>query len=144
MENELFNKCEYKKPIQQKKEGPQPEKTYDIADLQHKTLDKQYNDWLKKKQGMKYERVSLNNFNKAEVYDDNSTDNFIDKEVKALLKKKKWNGLPKSSKWTLIKEYCEKNNDQENLDKYKSLIENKTSMNVVYDNIIGEITSISI
>jgi hypothetical protein len=143
-EIDLFNKCDYKKPVKLK-EGPEIEKKYDIADLQHKTIDKQYNDWLKQKQGMKYERVSLNNFGKAEIYDDNSTDNFIDQEVRNLLKKKKWNGLPKSSKWTLIKEYCEKHDEEkENLKIYKGLLEKKGNMTVVYDNNIGEIQSISI
>jgi hypothetical protein len=148
----LFNNCKYRQassqiicvashnlPIISCEEKPK----VDINDIQFKIIEKQMNQWLKQKNGQKHERVSLNNFNEIEIYDDVVQDEWIDKEVQKTMKKKRWNSLPKSAKWNLIQSYCEINNiDNTILDKYKNMLEKNIKIIISYDHLNGTITSI--
>jgi hypothetical protein len=142
---DVFANCTYEKPKQKREssvKNPESQvKKYDAVSLQARTLDTQYNQWLKQKQGMNYERVSFNTFKESELYNENEMEFIIDNEVTSKLKNKKWNSLTKSMKWSLIQKYCEKNEDKQ-LNIYKKLLEKNTPFDVVYDNIIGEIKSI--
>jgi hypothetical protein len=142
---DLFSECTYKKEsVKRNIDKPPVEKKFDDAEIQAKVLERQMNEWLKQKHGMNFERVSIDHNKTIEVYNHDSKDNFVDNELQSFMKKRKWNSLPKSSKWYLVKEYCKKNNDEENLEIYKARIESNNLKSVVYDNVTGEIVSITL
>ena len=77
---DIFTNCTFEKPKRKSTVKPliindsnkvvKQTNNYDAISLQARTLDTQYNQWLKQKQGMNYERVSFNNFKESELYDE--------------------------------------------------------------------------
>jgi predicted transcriptional regulator len=145
---DLFANCQYKKESKSKQSNKnvdaKPSTKVDIADIQSRTLERQMNEWLKQKHGMNFERVSLNTNSHIETYDHDATDTFIDEEVRSFQKKKRWGTLPKSIQWKLIQTYCKSHNEEDKLKEYRAYLETNKQLNVVYDNTLGEITSITI
>lgn len=136
---DIFSTCEYKKSDKNIVNSNIVDNTIEKPNFQAKILERQMNDWLRQKHGMNYDKISLNKHNNIEVYE-TSTDSFVDREIINKFRNKKWNSLPKSLKWNLIKIYCEKNEKDENM--YRKILEKNIEMNVIYDNKIGEILSI--
>jgi hypothetical protein len=138
----IFENCEYKKKVSKKE-------PVDLSNLELKRIENNLNIWLKQKQKMKFEKVSLNNFD-PENEDFDKLNDMINSEKKDYSCNKKWNKLTKSTQWRLILEYCEKNSiskDDINKMKKKLASENKNLSiheNIQYDHVKGEIESINL
>lgn len=85
----------------------------DISSINRNTefrrIENDYNKWLKGKQGQKYQRVSLNTYKENE-HNHEILDNIIDNEIRRSIRNKQWKNLTMSTRWFLIKDYCDNNN----------------------------------
>jgi len=117
----------------------------DSSEFELKKLELQMNKHLKGKKGLKFNKVSIFNFDEKKDYNESSFNNIIDKEIKVKYNNKKWSTLPLYMKWNLILVYLSENNitDSNIINKIKKNLNNNT-INLTYDNINNKIINIII
>jgi hypothetical protein len=117
-----------------------PDKSF----MELKVIETQLNKHLKDKQGQKFKKVSVFNFNGKYNYDEQSFNDIISKEISDKYSTKKWPALPICIKWKLVEAFLlqENINDQKIHEDLKKLILQKKETTIHYDQKEQKITSI--
>lgn len=106
-----------------------PRDTNSILEL--KKIEQQLNLHLKNKQGLKFNKVTINH---DKSYNEEKFSEIINKELATKVANKKWKGLPMFMKWQLLKTFFETNQitDQSYIDNVRSKLM-KNSLEVEYE-----------
>jgi hypothetical protein len=117
-----------------------PDKSF----MELKVIESQLNKHLKDKQGQKYKKVSVFNFDGKYNYDEQSFNDIVSKEINDKYSSKKWPALPVCIKWKLVQAFLEKENikDPKTRDNLKQMILAKKESCIHYDQKEHKITSI--
>lgn len=117
-----------------------PDKSF----MELKVIESQLNKHLKDKQGQKYKKVSVFNFNGKYNYDEASFNDIVSKEINDKYSAKKWPALPICIKWKLVQAFLLKENisDEKTHEDLKKLILQKKETCIHYDQKEQKITSI--
>lgn len=118
--------------------------TQDTSSLELKKLEQQMNQHLKSKQGQKFKKVSIFNFDKNANYDESTFSKVVDSEIEAKYKNKKWSSLPMYMKWKYVQEYLMANDitDNDVIDDIKQSIAKKDESMITFDHINKQVTNI--
>lgn len=114
----------------------------DTTDMDIKKIEHQMNNYLRLKQGRKFQKVSLTNPNPT----NEGLDNAIDQEILRKFANKKWGSLPLFMKWNLLQTYFKDNEIQDEnwlKDLKRSLQTSKESTSILYDHAQQKITNIN-
>lgn len=117
----------------------------DTSDFELKSIETKMNQYLKNKQKLKYERVSLHNFDDKKQYNKEDFNLLIDKEINMKYKtKKKFTSLPLFLRWKLVQDYINTENitDDSIILSYKNLVQNNKLI-CDYDDIDMKILKIN-
>jgi hypothetical protein len=117
-----------------------PDKSF----MELKVIESQLNKHLKDKQGQKYKKVSVFNFDGKYNYDEQSFNDIVSKEINDKYSSKKWPALPVCIKWKLVQAFLDRENikDQKTRDDLKQMILAKKENCIHYDQKEHKITSI--
>ena len=117
----------------------------DTAVMDLKNLESQLNNHLRKRQGKKYQKVTLFNFSEAKE-GESSLDDMIENEIETKFKNKKWTALPLYLKWRHAEQYLKDKNmhDSKTIKKVRQCINDHNDLIFEYDHIAGTLTNIII
>jgi hypothetical protein len=119
----------------------------DSSEFELKQLESQLNKHLQDKQGLKFKKVSVFNFNEKNDYNESAFGDLINKEIEDKYINKNWKTLPMYLKWKLAQEYLKENNitDSKIVKTIKDVINiNKNNDFIKYDNTTHKITEMDI
>ena len=116
----------------------------DKSVMELKVIETQLNKHLKDKQGQKFKKVSVFNFNGKYNYDEQSFNEIVSKEINDKYSTKKWPALPVCIKWKLVETFLLKENiiDKKTHEDLKKQILQKKETSIHYDQKEQKITSI--
>lgn len=118
----------------------------DTSTFELKTLETQLNKHLKDKQGQKFKKVNVFNFDEKIKYEESNFGELINKEIENKYTNKKWHTLPLYLKWKLVQEYLKENNiiDEKIVQNIKNAI-NKNNVEIItYDHTSQKVSNIDI
>jgi len=119
----------------------------DSSAFELKQLESQLNKHLQDKQGLKFKKVNVFNFNEKNDYNESVFGDLINKEIEDKYINKNWKTLPMYLKWKLVQEYFRENNmvDAKTIKSVKdSVNSNKSNDYITYDNSTQKITNIDL
>lgn len=133
----IFESCTFNtKPVK-------VQKVNNGSERELRRLEKQLNEHIKSTKGKNADRVKLNNYVEENQYNTSQLNDFIEKEISNKFSNKKWAALPMSLKWKLLADYAKDNDlDKTTLYTLKKQLKEGT-IDVCYDNKIGQIQSIN-
>lgn len=118
----------------------------DTSAFELKTLETQLNKHLQEKQGQKFKKVNIFNFDERKNYEESNFGDLINKEIENKYTNKKWHTLPLYLKWKLVQEYLKDNKivDEKVVQNIKNAI-NKNNVEIItYDHASQKISNIDI
>ena len=117
-----------------------PDKSF----MELKVIETQLNKHLKDKQGQKYKKVSVFNFDGKYNYDEQSFNDIVSKDINDKYSSKKWPALPVCIKWKLVQAFLEqeKIKDPKIHNDLKEMILAKKECHIHYDQKEHKITGI--
>lgn len=112
-----------------------------INDL--KKLETELNNHLRSKQGKKYKKVTLFNYQENQE-DKPSFNDMIDNEIEAKYKNKKWSMLPMYLKWQYAEKYLKEKQlyTKDTINRVKMLINERDDKSFIYDHKEGILLNI--
>jgi hypothetical protein len=118
----------------------------DTSTFELKTLETQLNKHLKEKQGPKFKKVNIFNYDEKKNYEESNFGDLINKEIENKYTNKKWHTLPLYLKWKLVQEYLKENKivDEKVVQNIKNAI-NKNNLEIItYNHASQKISNIDI
>jgi hypothetical protein len=119
----------------------------DSSEFELKQLESQLNKHLQDKQGQKFKKVSVFNFNEKNDYNESTFGDLINKEIEDKYVNKNWKTLPLYLKWKIVQDYFLENNiiDKKIIKSVKDAINNnKINDFISFDNITQKVTNIDL
>lgn len=123
-----------------------PPKGIDNANVELKKIEHQMNLHLKNKQGQKFKKVSIFNFDDKTNYDEHTFSKVVDLEIETKYMNKKFASLPMYMKWNMVQAYLRENNIEENavINHLKETLCKGGDSIVTYDHINKKVTNIAL
>lgn len=118
----------------------------DSTVFEMKQLESQMNKHLQSKQGQKFKKISIFNFDEKKDYNENSFGELVNKEIENKYINKKWHALPLYMKWKLVQEYIldESISDSKIIANIKDAVNKNNIDMITYDHLIHKVINIDI